>query len=874
MNAFAETAEKVLADLGVDPAQGLTAAEAKARSSRHGLNVLRAKKRVTALSVALDQFRSVIVWLLSAAALLSFSFGDIAEGAAIAIVIVINGAIGFVTEMKAVRSMEALHKLARLDTHTRRSGESRFVPAEHLAPGDIVILDSGDRVTADLRLIESANLYCDESTFTGESLPVAKTTEPLAGDTPLPERRNMAFKGTAVVRGSGLGVVTAIGHRTELGGISNLVEEAESEVSPLEERLDRLSRQLLWVTLGLTALITLIGMFSGKDPVLMVKTGIALAVAGVPEGLPIVATLVLARGMWRMAKRNVLIERLSAVETLGATTVIFTDKTGTLTENRMRAARYVLPSGQVLDEDEKRPDAGFDAMMKAAALCNNVSPPKPEAFDPAKIAGDPTEVALLIAAAERGVHKAALLRDLPEIREEAFDTETKMMATVHRTPEGGHYVAVKGAPEAVIARARQAWTEHGPKALSEADRDAWTAANRSLAADAFRVLALAQAEVAEPAGDVYADLTLLGLVGLYDPPRADVAPAIAECKAAGLRVVMVTGDQAATARAIADDLGLIEDGHAEALDAKSVKPREELTEEERAALLSTPVFARITPKQKLDLVTLYQDSGEIVAMTGDGVNDAPALKKADIGVAMGVRGTQVAKEAADMVLGDDAFSSIVAAVAQGRIIFANIRSFVVYLLSCNLSEILIVSVAAASGLPLPLLPLQILFLNLVTDVLPAFALGANEGDPGIMRRPPRNPAEGVLARRHWIAILGYALLMTAAVLGAFFIALGPMAMTASQAVTVSFLTLAFAQLWHVFNMRRRGSRLLANEIVRNPFIWAALVVCTGLLVAAIAFPPLAEVLRTERLELAGWALVIGASLVPLIAGQIGKNRKE
>ncbi len=885
MPPHARPAESVLVALAVTPTDGLTDAEVVRRRAKFGPNLLRRTRRRSVLAILADQFRSVIVWLLAGAAVLSFLFGELNETLAIIAVIVINAAIGFGTELKALRSMEALGRIARVAANVRRNGHIVEIAAQDLVPGDILLLDGGDVITADVRIIQAAKLQADESILTGESLPVSKSVAPVTETALLAERRCMLFKGTAVTRGTGEAVVVATGMATELGRISSLVEEAEAETSPLEKRLDRLSGQLAWVTILIAALITGAGVLAGRDIVLMIEMGVALAVAAVPEGLPIVATMALARGMWRMAKRNVLIERLSAVETLGATTVIVTDKTGTLTENRMTVTSLLLPSGRVevgrhageflVDGTPVNPrgDTRLAQALEILVLCNNAGlAPGSDGVDTTGSVGDPMEVALLAAAAKAGMHRPEIARERPELREDAFDSELKLMATWHAATDGGvgYLVAVKGAPEAVLAHATLMAGETDDVPLDEATRRIWLGRNDALAGGGLRVLGLAtkRAELLE--APAYEDLTFLGLVGLIDPPRADVPAAMAACAHAGIRVVMATGDQAPTARTIAEAVGWGND--ATALEGRELNSPPGFTPAERERLLHTDIFARVNPEQKLDLISLHQQSGAVVAMTGDGVNDAPALKKADIGIAMGLRGSQVAREAADMVLRDDAFTSIVAAVEQGRIIFSNVRKMVLYLLSCNFSEILVVSLAAVGGLPLPLLPLQILYLNLVTDVFPAFALGAGEGEAGGMRRPPRDPAESIMTRRHWLTVVGYGSVIAAATLGAFGLALGWLGLGEAEAVTISFLTLALAQLWHVFNMRDPGTALLANEVTRNPYVWAALVLCIGLIGIAYAAPPLADVLRLDPLDGTAWTLVIGMSLVPWLFGQVLKLR--
>ncbi|UCH76047.1 MAG: cation-transporting P-type ATPase [Rhodospirillales bacterium] len=855
----------VLAALDTDPEQGLSDAEAARRSRRFGPNLLRHRRPAGPWRILLNQFESLVVWLLAAAAALSLLLGDIAEGFAILIVLALNSAIGFVTEWKAVRSVEALRQVARVATRVRRDGAVRAVPAESLVPGDIVLVEGGDIVTADLRLIEASRMQADESLLTGESTPVSKGTAPVPEDAPLAERTSMLFKGTVVTRGNGAAVVLATGMATELGHIADLAAAAEPEQSPLEKRLARLGGQLIWLTLAVVTVIGGVGFASGAPPLLMLEAGVALAVAAIPEGLPIVATLALARGMWRMARKNALVERLGAVETLGATTVIVADKTGTLTENRMAVSRLALPSGGWEATADAAPASEVREALTVAVLCNDATLASAGGAADAAT-GDPTEIALLRAGAAAGLHRATLLADLPELREEAFDPDTKMMATVHRAADGFLY-AVKGAPEAVLPRATRIRTGDGGDApLARDGRQRWLAEAARLAADGQRVLALALKRAAGATDDPYAELIFLGLVGLLDPPREDVPQAISDCIAAGIRVVMLTGDHAATARAIGRRVGLPE---GEVIEGGALPPLPELDDAARARLAAVPVLARMSPAQKLDLVALYQRSGEIVAMTGDGVNDAPSLKKADIGVAMGLRGTQVAREAADMVLADDAFPTIVAAVREGRVIFDNIRKFVVYLLSCNLSEILVVGIAVLAGLPLPILPLQILFLNLVTDVFPAFSLAAGEGEAGVMARPPRDPAEPILTRRHWLSIAGYGMLITAATLTALAIARWVLMLPQREAVTISFLTLAFAQLWHVFNMRGRSARLIVNEVTANPVVWGALALCVLLLLGAVHIPLIADVLKLVPPDRDGWTVVLGASLAPLLLAQLG-----
>lgn len=868
---WADTAPDVLAGLDT-AADGLTTENAEARRERWGANELREFERRSILAILWEQLRSLIMVLLVVAMVVSFVAGHVVDGVAIIAVILFNTVIGFVTELRAVRSMEALQELAKAEAKVLREGEEQKVAAAALVPGDVVALESGDVVPADGRLIEVSELEIDESALTGESVPVRKDTERVPEDTELADRSCMVYRGTVVTRGRGVAVIVATGMHTQLGEITELVAEAGADSTPLERKLDQLGRRLVWLTLGVAAVVTTLGVLAGRDLALMVETGIALAVAAIPEGLPIVATVALSHGMWRMLERNALIRRLSSVETLGATTVIFVDKTGTLTENAMRVREVEIGAGRVeiaiesdksgvvhrLDGEEMAPDEspGLRAAMETALLCNDVGVEHG--------AKEPMEAALYDWAERAGI--AAETREAhPRVRTEPFNRKTQMMATYHE--DGDRVlVAVKGAPESVLEVCTHTLGPDGVKRMDDEERARLEALEDELAERGLRVLTMARKHVDDGSADPYEGLCFLGHVGLLDPPRSNVEEVIARCHHAGIRVIMVTGDHPATALEVARSLGIGGDDPV-AMRGAELPAMESASADERDRILGAAVFARVTPEQKLALIDLHQEAGEIVAMTGDGINDAPALRSADIGVAMGERGTQVAREAADMVLQDDAFGTIVAAVEQGRVIFENIRRFVVYLLSGNVGEIMAMSAAVAVGAPLPLLPLQILYLNMINDVFPALALGVGRGSSGTMDVPPRDPQEPVLTRGGWLAIGGYGALIAAVVLGVFYLALVPLGMTETEAVTVSFLTLSFSRLTHVFNMRKPRSGWFRNEISMNPFVWGAFAVSVALLLVAVYVPLFADVLGVTAPGLVGWSLIGAGGAVTWLVGQ-------
>lgn len=748
------------------------------------------------------------------------------------------------------------------------------VRTEELVPGDLVIFESGDLVPADIRIQEANNLQVKEAALTGESVSVRKHEEPTEKEAPLAERNSMLYRGTTVAQGSGNGIVVATGDQTELGSISELTEEAESETTPLQKRLNELGNTLAWITIAIAAVIAVAGLMAGQEPRMIIETAIALGVAAIPEGLPIVATIALARGVYLMVKRNALINKLPAVETLGATKVILTDKTGTITENEMTLRIVSSPKGD-FDLELSGEDGGEDTLLnhilKIGVLCNNASlVDEDDDLIPEQEQGDPTETALLRAGLKRELEREQLLEEMPELREVPFDSNEMKMATYHQLDDD-ILVAVKGAPDKVMeCCSSSARSLNDESEFDEKDQRNWHKKSEEMASEGLRVLAVADKRVDDVETEPYDNLRFLGLVGMYDPPREDVKESITDCHQAGIRVVMVTGDQPQTAGAIARATGITTESD-EVVHGSDIPETAKPSEEQIRRFRNSNVFARVSPEQKLNLVKIFQQQGDTVAMTGDGVNDTPALKKADIGVAMGKRGTDAARQVADMVLLDDAFPSIVTAVRYGRIIFQNIRKSVMFMLCTNVAEVMAVAAAVVIGsllfFPIPLLPLQILYLNVITDVLPALALGVVAGEAGIMNRDPRPSKENILTRSHWLSIGGWASLISVCVLSSLAYGIYQLGFDEQRAVTISFLTLAFGKLWFTFNLRSSDSSFIDNEIIRNPWIIGAILTCIVLLLAAVYLPFISGVLQTSDPGRSGWLLIAAGSLVPFIWGQ-------
>ena len=877
--------------LHIDAAKGLTEAEATRRLAQYGPNALAAAKGRSALAILAGQFKSLIAALLVGVSVVAFALGENLKAVAVLVVIVLNSAVGFLTEWRAERALTALQQQAVPTAHVVRAGVERALPAAELAPGDIVILTAGARVPADGRLVESVRLQVAEAALTGESVAVAKTIDPVSdAAAPLGDRRNMAYLGTSVTDGRGRLVVTATGMRTEVGRIGTLIDGAGDRDTPLERKLKQLGHALLGVVLVLCAVIVLAGWLRGHAFLYMLEVGISLAIAAVPEGLPAVATMTLALGMQRMARMRALVRRLPAVEALGSTTVICTDKTGTLTRDEMTVRVVQLggrridvsgagyaPVGEFREGDrvvDARADAHLTLALRVGALCSDAT--LNPAGDAPHVLGDPTEGALLVAALKAGMGKDDLQRESPRLSEVPFSSESKRMVTVHRAANGGAMAYVKGAPEVVADASVGVFTTGGVEPMTPEGRQRVMADNRELAGQALRVLALAYKELPADhrAEDASHGLVFVGLVGIIDPLREEAKAAIERCRRAGIRTVMITGDQEATATEIGRQLGLDRDPHGRPL--RTAHGRE-LTGLDavgwQKAVAGVGVFARVSPEHKLRIVEALQAGGEVVAMTGDGVNDAPALKRADIGVAMGIKGTEVAKEAAAMVITDDNLATIVGAVEQGRVIYANILRFVHYLFSCNLAEIMVVFVALMVGWPLPLAALQILWLNMLIDVFPAMALALEPSNPEAMERPPRNPKESLVTVPFVGIIAWQALLLSGVTLVAFYLGLqwyGDAGPGLRHATTLAFTALAVALVLHSFSARSQRRSAFTARLFTNGWLWAAVGISLILQVAAVYAPFLQDVLHTVPLNTRDWGTVLAFALIPVVIIELVK----
>lgn len=891
--------DEILTALETNREQGLSEDEAQQRLKEYGHNQLKEHKQKSLIRILIDQITNPIVYLLTAAAILAFVFGDIPEGIAIVVVLVLNTVIGFWMEFQARQSMNALQQMDKITATVIRSGETQEIDATNLVPGDIIALEAGDLIPADARILTATEFSIDESPLTGESVPVTKSTEPVDSDTSVADRSNMAFKGTAVTDGKGKAVVVATGMETEIGSISEMVSEADEEQIPLNLKLEQLTKNLIWATVGLAFAFFCLGWLMGEETYQLVQTAIAWTIAAIPEGLPIVASIALARGMLRLADHNVIVKRLASVETLGETTVIFTDKTGTLTHNRLTLNRmeFAGSSGEIQWQNNHQninivqtdnPDQGFDSnderlnrFFEIATLCNDaeLTENKNNNDNSDNGSGDPLDLALLQFGKAFRPDDFQKLRANNRLDEEPFDSEDMVMGTIYEI-EDRTVLFCKGAPEAIMQRCTKIMHKSEEQAFTEDEIEEWEQRNEALSQDGLRVIALAFQELDKnPQGDqdvekeLMHELTFLGLAGFIDPPRDAVKESIDTCREAGIKVEMVTGDHPGTARNIAQQVNIIDKENDQSLHGSDLQ--KDLEDHDADEIINTRIFARTDPGQKLDLISYYKENGDIVAMTGDGVNDAPALKKADIGISMGKKGTQVAQEVSDMVLMDDSFASIVEAIREGRVIFGNIRKFIMYQLSYHLSEILIIAAISFSIFQLPLLPLQLLFLNLLSDVFPALALGIGKGNPNIMKHKPKDPSEPIISKQQWFMIGAYGTILTVYITGSYFFAFGYWDLSAAKCNNVAFFSLAFAQLLHTFNMREADESIWDNQITRNKYVWGAIAFCATVIFIAYLIPQISAILAFQALEPRIWILIAITSLLPILTIQalkaISKN---
>ena len=884
------TGKEALLALETDDSSGLEPREAQQRLVEIGPNQLEEKKTIHPITIFLTQFTDFMVLVLLGATVISFLLGEVSDAVTIVAIVIVNAILGFVQEYRAEQSLEALREMTAPTATVRRGGVVMEVAAAELVPGDIVYLEPGSRVAADVRILNSSDLQSDEAALTGESVPVRKRPEVIDEEADLADQSNMLFMGTLITSGRGRGVVISTGMATQMGQIAGLLQDAGPEATPLQHRLDNLGKLLVVVCLLICGVVVFTGIMRGEEPYRMFLAGVSLAVAAIPEGLPAIVTIALAIGVQRMIRRNAIVRKLPAVETLGCATVICADKTGTLTANEMTVTRIVTTTdtfevsgqgytsaGSIRDSrgrrvSERGPKGeSLNLCLTASLLCNNAE------MDPPR--GDPTEIALLAAGAKRGLTRSNLEQTYPRLREVPFQSERRRMSTIHEAGEGlplglvnpqSRVLVCKGAADTVLDLCSSiAMSKGGTAPLRFADRRRILETNETMGNQALRVLAVAVRQL--PPGQLPQDpeqlernLVFIGLIGMIDPPRPEARDAVRACRRAGIRPVMITGDHPSTAAAIAKSLGLLSEGET------VVTGREIENLDDRGLLrvvTTAKAFARVSPQHKLTIVKSLRRAGEIVAMTGDGVNDAPAVKEAHIGVAMGSTGTDVTKEAAAMVLTDDNFASIVAAVGEGRAIYDNIRKFIRYLLSCNVGEVLVMFLASLMGMPLPLLPIQILWVNLVTDGLPAMALGVDPADADVLERPPRAPGESIFARRLSIKILGRGTLIALATLAVFIWGLGVSDGDLVYARTLAFATLVMSQLFHVFDCRSERKSIYDLGLFANGYLVVAVIISALMLLAVVYIPALASVFKTVPLVSGDWlAVILASSLGQIVVG--------
>lgn len=868
-NFYRYSVQECTESLSTDLERGLTAEEAARRLAVNGANEFEKKKHSSLAAKFFAQFKSFMILVLMAAAVISGVVGYIGgegfvDAIIIMIIVVINAIIGVFQEAKAEKSLEALEKMSAPQCKVLRSGEVVVVPSRELVVGDVVVIETGDSVPADLRLTEATNLKVQEAALTGESLPVEKNTAPLDEELPIGDRVNMAFGSCSVTYGHGRGVVVATGTESEVGKIAAMIQSVPEVKTPMQEKLDKLGKVLAVAALAICGVIFVVGLLYGNPLLEMFMTAVSLAAAAIPEGLPAVSTIVLAMGVQRLAQRNAIVRNLPSVETLGSTTVICSDKTGTLTQNRMTVTK-VYVDGSL--QESSAESASIDRLLRVAVLANDSVVSRGD-DGKVEVLGDPTETALVDLGLVRGVDKEALDASEERVAEIPFDSERKLMTTIHRTSKGELQLCTKGGVDELLARCESIDEGGVVRPLTDEDRRAIAAQNTAMASSALRVLAMAYAPLEDMPAEMSSEkverqLIYIGMVGMIDPPREEVKAAVAECRAAGIRPVMITGDHLVTASAIGRSLGIFTDGD-RALTGAEVEKMD--AEELREVAATTSVFARVAPEHKVRIVEAYQQRGNIVAMTGDGVNDAPALKLADIGVAMGITGTDVSKEAADVVLADDNFATIVSAVREGRRIYDNLMKSIQFMLSTNFGEIMVLFVAVIVGHASPLLPIHILWINLVTDSLPALALSFDPAESDIMRRGPIDSRKGIMTKGFAVRTLLQGALVAAASLMAYNIGAHSSVETAQ---TMTFATLAFSQLTIIFSIRS-GMHAAVRHLFANKFLWGALLFVGVLMLGVLLLPALQGAFHVVSLTSAQWLWVCGLSLGVMLVSEVTK----
>ncbi|MUP47079.1 cation-transporting P-type ATPase [Gramella sp. BOM4] len=871
--AHSESIEDLLSSLNTDAVSGLTSEEAAIRLKKYGPNLLSRKKPKSIWKILLEQFSNPIVFILVGAMILAFLYSENIEGIAILLVIIINTIIGFAMEYQAIKSFDALNKMVQTNSRVIRDSQEITIPSRLLVPGDILLVREGEVIPADSRILKQQSLLVKESMLTGESDEVGKNETILPEKTRITEQSNMLFNGTLVSRGNARAVVSLTGDKTAIGEISEITRSARKKRPPLQKKLTRLTNWLIILTLVLSVLIVLTGLFTENDLELMLKTGIALAVAAIPEGLPVVATITLARGMVKLSRQNVVIKKLDSVQTLGETNTICTDKTGTLTENKMRLKvlqfyNTKMDVSEVKNRTLTEGRAELSEFLKIAVLCNDAEPVE------ASEKGDAIDNALMDFARKSMADVPEMIRNHEPVWQIPFDVIKKLMATFNK--DGENYILnVKGAPESIIKRCRYVLID--AKAEPMLNSEEWNKRVQNLAADGLKVLAFANKsfKTLTDQKEGMQDLVLVAIAGFLDPPRQDVAKAVQVYNEAGISVKMITGDHPGTAENIAKAIGIIPAKQAYGSCIQGIEFTEQNKQDMqfKKKLLNARVFARMLPSQKLELVKFFQENEGVVGMLGDGVNDAPALSEADIGIAMGIRGTEAAKEVADVILLDDKFTAIKLAIQQGRAIFENIRYFVIFLISCNLAEVVSVSIASFTNLPLPLLPMQILFLNLVTDVFPALALGMGKGSENLMKQPPRPPSEELLTKHHWLATISYGLSITLSVIGTVVFAHYYLDADPVQTNNLAFNTLVLAQLVNIFNLPAAENSFFKNEVTTNKWVWIALAVSVFITYLGYRIGFLSEVLSLKDLRIEDVLISLSFAVLSVLVSQLLKRSR-